>query len=143
MEIIFFLVKLFLTAFIIKFIMTWIYNIVFFALKSPYIYILVAFLFNIVVFEILAYFYSQSQDTYIFNTYGLASLIALFLLIPPRNKNITKEEMSEMSDEMLGFKHSIILYRVGLFAFFIGEAIGSYIIMYQYHINSLSAIPIN
>ena len=132
MEAVFSLFKLFFIAFLIKFAMTWIYNIVFALLKHPYIYIAIAFLFNIVAFEILALLYSQITNTSVFNMYGLASIVALFLLIPPKNNNISKEYMSKFSDEMLGIKHSIGLYRAGLFAFFIGEILGSYLIMYQY-----------
>jgi len=142
MEVVFFFLKLFFIAFLIKLTMTWIYNIVFALLKHPYIYIAISFLFNIVAFEIIALFYSQSIDTRIFNMYGTASVIALFLLFPPKNDNISKEDLSEFSDEMLGINHSIVLYKVGLFAFFIGGILGSYLIMHQYGINILDTIKI-
>jgi hypothetical protein len=74
--------------------------------------------------------------------YGLASVIALFFLFPPQNNNISKKDLSEFSDEMLGIKHSIILYKFGLFAFFIGGILGSYLIMYQYGINILNTIKL-
>lgn len=126
------IIKIAITIYIIKVIMTQAYNILFFVMKKPYLYILFAGIFNILVFEILRLLFDQKMQTYIFNLYGISAFIALFFLIPPNNsKFISKKEMSKLSDEMTGIKHSVGLYRLGLFAFFIGEIIGSYLIMYQ------------
>jgi len=125
-------IKIAITVFVIKVLMTQAYNILFFLMKKPYLYILFAGAFNIIVFEILRLLFNQITQTYIFNLYGFSAFIALFFLTPPdTSKILSKEEMSNFSDEMTGIKHSVGLYKIGLFAFFVGGIIGSYLIMYQ------------
>jgi len=138
---IFIALKIAIIVFIIKVIMIQAYNILFFIMKKPYLYIIFAGMFNIVALEILSLFFNIKTEAYIFNIYGLSSIIALFFLVPPKtDKVISKKEMNKLSDEMTGIKHSRLLYRVGLFVFFIGNIVGSYLIMYQNGIKIIETV---
>ncbi len=141
--IIIFLIKLFAISYLIKLAMTWGYNIIFFMMKKPYLYIIFSFLFNIIIFQILLYFYSQETDTSIINIYALSSIIALMMLIPPKSKVYSQKEMDNFADELTGVQNSIRLNKIALFAFFIGGVIGSYLIMYQANISVLDTFIIS
>lgn len=138
MAIIFIILKIILMVFVIKILMAQAYNFMFIFFKKPYLYLIICFLFNIIIFQILNYFYSQSTEQYIFNLYGFSSLVAIFLLFPPKVTIMEGEDLNELCDNLTGIKNSRLLYRIGLFLFFIGSIMGGYLIIYQEHILIIS-----
>ena len=131
MDFLYIFLKIAFFVFIIKISMIWIYNIVFFIMKKPYLFLACSFLFNILVFQILNLLIPSLFNEGILNIYGFASLISIILLLPPKNTMCTEKEFNEICDEFIGIKHSRLFYRISLFFFFIGGIVGSYIVMMQ------------
>ena len=131
MELVYIIMMIVFIVYLIKISMRWIYNYCFYMLKSPNLFLISSFLFNIVVLEILNLLVSINIKENIFNLYCLSSIIAIWFLIPPKNITYTEEEFNKICDDFSGIKNSRKLYRIGLFLFFLGGIVGAYIIMMQ------------
>ena len=131
MDMLYIVLKIALFVVMIKISMTWIYNIVFFVMKKPYLFLACSFFFNIIAFQILNLLIPSLFNEGILNIYGAASLISIILLLPPKNTMCPEREFNNFCDEFSGIKHSRLFYRISLFLFFIGGIVGSYIIMMQ------------
>jgi len=94
------------------------YNLLFFLLKKPVVWIVFVGMLGYLVF------YLSSRMPQSLNIVWWASLAAFFDNIPPENKAMSKAEMDELSDEMLDIKDSRLKYRVGLASFAVGCVLG-------------------
>jgi hypothetical protein len=128
MDMLYIVLKIAFFVFILKISMNWIYNIVFFVMKKPYLFLACSFLFNIIAFQILNLLIPSLFNESILDIYGFACLISIILLLPPKNTMYTEREFNEICDEFSGIKHSRLFYRISLFLFFTGGIVGGYII---------------
>jgi len=118
MKIILFIVLTLLLFLVITTLFKQSYNVLFFFLKKPILWIVFVGMLNFLVF----YISSLAPKSYYVVLW--ASLVAFFDNLPPKNKVMTKAELNGLCDEMLDIKSSRLKYRIGLFSYALGGFLG-------------------
>ena len=117
MSFLFFVLKVAVSVSILNILYRQSYNIFFFYLHKPFLWI--AFVGSLgFLWFLVGSFYNFS-----FNVVCWSAIIAFALNVPPKSP-ISKSEMSEFSDSFTGVNKSMLKSRVGLIGFAIGNILG-------------------
>ncbi len=107
--------------FLLNIMITWSYNILFAILKKPVLWLIVMFAIGFLTLFLSSYFKNALVMI------SIAAFLAFLLKIPPKNKDISRDEIDKLCDEYAEVKNSRIKYRIGLGLYVTGCIFGQVI----------------